>query len=734
MEPQASGRRSITNGGVWLSRPIPYRTRRRILDLYLRGESLDEISKKTGVSKGTSVSVAKEIRRGGFPKIQGPEQLFEELRFLSVTLRKNRWTVEQAILGNAVLEWLGTLNVPLEKVKDWMSLCQDLSSEDYPTEEFVAVSLEMREEEKKRGKGFDEIWEEFSILEKRAGESVQKAAKAEVTLEGLDKKSKKKRAELSLLESVGSLKATKEDLIRQQEEARVRRDLALEQAGVSDRALNSFIAFRSTIEGAGYKLTSKRLQATARLVAERTEKDISRLLELNSAMRERGEDIEASLRGLRMLEDMEGDGFYLGYWSSLKKALEGKKLREKRAFDWLADAIKRYASLRTALSESQHELNKLRRIEAEWRETILELEGLETDASGRLQEIQTTTERLEEEGERLSSEIGKHQEERDELLGIRKALALDVEERQRSLAEVLEVQCRWEDVDAAIRDKRGEIDKLQEEIDAMKERFDALDWLESSLKGDLKGARLFFDYLAREPYSLVTSGRPGPWPDEARKKLVSWILQLLSSEVVSLREHETMTRDYEKKLESTQKWTQEESMRVMEDRKAKESTHARIVQEKDRHIRKLKEDKEDLEKRARKRADTVRYLEIQLDDLKYLLPLVKGQTFETVEEFYAIVRKSFSKAVEQEAQLMYASKVAQAMRSGNIVAIGQYSKTLVCPDGHQWQLQVDPKYMAEAISGRRSGARLPRLQCPGFVVEYCPTCGSSVNLELKDLI
>jgi hypothetical protein len=78
----------------------------KVIMLYLQGYSYDEIAKKTGVSKGSVCNIINDLKEGVFPEVSTIPEEIEQLRELSVTLKRSRISPIQANIGLSVLEKL----------------------------------------------------------------------------------------------------------------------------------------------------------------------------------------------------------------------------------------------------------------------------------------------------------------------------------------------------------------------------------------------------------------------------------------------------------------------------------------------------------------------------------------------------------------------------------------------------------------------------------------------------
>jgi len=133
---------------------FPYQTRMEVLDLYLQGLSGDKVSEKTGVSKGTVVSIIRDAREGKYPELELKGRI-DELHNTAVRLRKQNLDLTQARLGFSFLQRLLAMGVAPDRLEEWMAFCSEMS----PTslEDFIPAAMELLRVEKETGLSHSEL-------------------------------------------------------------------------------------------------------------------------------------------------------------------------------------------------------------------------------------------------------------------------------------------------------------------------------------------------------------------------------------------------------------------------------------------------------------------------------------------------------------------------------------------------------------------------------------------------
>jgi DNA repair exonuclease SbcCD ATPase subunit len=132
-----------------------------ILDLYLQGLSGDNVTEKTGVSKGAVVSIIKDAREGKYPELELKGRI-DELHNLAVRLRKQKLDLAQARLGFSFFQRLPAIGVEPDKLEEWISFCSEISPT--PPADFVPAAVELLKVEKETGLSYSELTSQVKEL------------------------------------------------------------------------------------------------------------------------------------------------------------------------------------------------------------------------------------------------------------------------------------------------------------------------------------------------------------------------------------------------------------------------------------------------------------------------------------------------------------------------------------------------------------------------------------------
>jgi len=136
---------------------------------YLAGLSYDEISAKCGVSKGTVANIVEELKSGKFPEAVGVSEHIEQLRELSVDLKRSKLTPIQCAVGLMTLTRIKDCGLDPADIDRWPQILKSVANED-EAQEFVKLVYSIQEVQKKTGLSLDALDDKVHGLERKAAD------------------------------------------------------------------------------------------------------------------------------------------------------------------------------------------------------------------------------------------------------------------------------------------------------------------------------------------------------------------------------------------------------------------------------------------------------------------------------------------------------------------------------------------------------------------------------------
>jgi hypothetical protein len=170
-----------------LVRPIPPDLRRRVVELWLEGNTYRSISNRAGVSAGAISSIIDEERKR-IPDL-------EELRSLKIGLAEAKVALIDAVRTVNLLKRLDEFNVPVEKLSALVRLLQKYGEK---AEEALDSAVRLSQIEVSQGKTYDKILSE-------ATEKTVQLQKATMHLQDLKKNEEAAKSSLVELERLRGL-------------------------------------------------------------------------------------------------------------------------------------------------------------------------------------------------------------------------------------------------------------------------------------------------------------------------------------------------------------------------------------------------------------------------------------------------------------------------------------------------------------------------------------------------
>ena len=184
-----------------MSKVISLGKRRQALRLYMQGFSYDQIATETGLSTGSVANIVTEAKEGKFPELNEVREQIDGLRELSVELRKNNLKVSQSLLGLSFYERITKLGIEPEALNRWIKMCHQISSPDYPVEEFMAAALRLKELELQKGMTYEALVRDYEAKTEALSAAESRTSELERSSETLSKEVHNLSAEKRSLET-----------------------------------------------------------------------------------------------------------------------------------------------------------------------------------------------------------------------------------------------------------------------------------------------------------------------------------------------------------------------------------------------------------------------------------------------------------------------------------------------------------------------------------------------------
>ncbi|MDD5095739.1 MAG: hypothetical protein PHV74_15405 [Dehalococcoidia bacterium] len=128
---------------------------------YLLGCTYGEMEQYTGVSHGSIANIVRELETGKLDIPGTPSDQVNDLRQLSLDLKKKGLSASQAVLGLSLFEKAHELDIVPEHFKRWAQLISKFNPPDFPTAGFLGAAIRLYQLEEAEGKTFETVIEEY---------------------------------------------------------------------------------------------------------------------------------------------------------------------------------------------------------------------------------------------------------------------------------------------------------------------------------------------------------------------------------------------------------------------------------------------------------------------------------------------------------------------------------------------------------------------------------------------
>src|SRR5205807_8203059 len=97
---------------------LPAEIRRKVIMLWILGNTLDNIATNTGASLGSVRNIINELRQGRIVEYEGFVEYLDELRWLSQQLKSSNLNLQDAAIGVITFNVCGSLASTLQSYRN----------------------------------------------------------------------------------------------------------------------------------------------------------------------------------------------------------------------------------------------------------------------------------------------------------------------------------------------------------------------------------------------------------------------------------------------------------------------------------------------------------------------------------------------------------------------------------------------------------------------------------------
>jgi len=144
-----------------MAKEIAQSRRLEVVKLYFEGLAYDDIVEKTGVAKGSVAAIVEALRAGEFPQLEHVTDLVNELRELTVGLRKASITITESAPLFVLVKKLIGLGVEPPHLESWVRMCRAVPEGELSRSEIIRAAGKLAELEEK-GLSYDQALESLT--------------------------------------------------------------------------------------------------------------------------------------------------------------------------------------------------------------------------------------------------------------------------------------------------------------------------------------------------------------------------------------------------------------------------------------------------------------------------------------------------------------------------------------------------------------------------------------------
>jgi len=136
---------------------------------YLSGLSYGEVAAKCGVSKGMVANMVADLKAGRFPEAADAAEHVEQLREISLDLKRSRLTPGQCATGLLLLTRISECGLDPADIDRWPLILKSVKNED-EAQEFVRLVYGIQEVQQRTGVSLDALHDKAQELERKAAD------------------------------------------------------------------------------------------------------------------------------------------------------------------------------------------------------------------------------------------------------------------------------------------------------------------------------------------------------------------------------------------------------------------------------------------------------------------------------------------------------------------------------------------------------------------------------------
>jgi len=209
----------------------------KAVQLFLNGDTFDEIAKQLGIAKGSVVNIIDDFRNGLLPLPFGMAEYVDELRHVVVDLKKHQTTIAAVMPCLKIHTRMKEMGVSDEQVEQWLNICENIASSTVTNNQFVQSSLDLAEAANINGMSYPDVVEDYDC-------KLESSKKLSIDIQHKEKQKAQSTAEVNTITK--AVTTAQDNFQKQQESLESQMEEHIKQHNLSWEKVNTVAAILNT--------------------------------------------------------------------------------------------------------------------------------------------------------------------------------------------------------------------------------------------------------------------------------------------------------------------------------------------------------------------------------------------------------------------------------------------------------------------------------------------------------
>ncbi len=194
--------------------------RNKVVKLFFRGLSYDDIALQVGVGKGSVVNIIEEFREGDLTVPSDMTEYVDALRKIAVDMRKYDTSISQVMTCARIHVKLMDMGVDVEKTEQWIDTCQEIATPSVSGNELLNAAMELVQLKAEAGLNYEDLITDYKAKRNERDELGNEITQQNATLTKVKSEHNKEKEKATReLESITMAMTTSQELFQKQKDS-----------------------------------------------------------------------------------------------------------------------------------------------------------------------------------------------------------------------------------------------------------------------------------------------------------------------------------------------------------------------------------------------------------------------------------------------------------------------------------------------------------------------------------